>query len=108
MISVAAVSNLKGRVDWQAATPSTLIDHGACCARARDWLVATSRSMDFASTDGFMLSAPRWLTHRFGWGPTRWPISWCEAVRQKTIDCGIFAAFAREIFSAKGLAVQGD
>lgn len=109
MISVAAVSNLNERQDWQAATPSLLVDHGVCCARARGWLVATSRSLDFASTDGFLLSGPRWLTHRYEWGPTRWPLSWCEAVRQKAIDCGVFAAFAREIFAAKGLAVyQGQ
>ena len=32
-----------------------------------------------------------------------WPIHWCEAVEQKTLDCGALAALAREVFSARGV-----
>lgn len=93
------------RKDWMSAAPSTLLSHGACCERARSWLVAMGRSLDFAATDGFGFAAPRWLASRYKWGPTQWPAHWCEAVRAETIDCGVFSAFAREIFQAKGVEV---
>ncbi len=92
---------------WQAAATSTLVSHGACCVQARAWLLASARSFDFARSDRATFSAPRWLTRRYVWGPTRWPISWCEAVKAKTIDCGVFAVFAREIFRAKGIEAYG-
>src|SRR5215831_12528626 len=79
------------RAEWARASGSTLVDHGPCCARARAWLVAMGRSHDFASTDGLTFAAPRW------------PIAWCEAVKAASIDCGVFAAFALEIFRAKGI-----
>lgn len=91
------------RAIWAQASPSTLSHHGACCDRARGWLVAMARSHDFAATDGLTYAAPRWLTYGWRWGPTRWPIAWCDAVRAETIDCGVFAAFALEIFRAKGV-----
>src|SRR5262245_48209268 len=91
------------RAAWMQASVSTLTDHGPCCARARAWLIAMARSHDFASTDGLTFAAPRWLTKRWIWGPTRWPIAWCEAIKAETIDCGVFGVFALEIFRAKGL-----
>jgi hypothetical protein len=91
------------RAAWARASGSTLAHHGPCCARARAWLVAMARSHDYASTDGLSFTAPRWLTRRWTWGPTRWPIAWCEAMRADTIDCGVFAVFALEIFRAKGV-----
>jgi hypothetical protein len=91
------------RTAWIGASVSTLARHGACCDRARAWIVGMARSHDFAATDGLAYAAPRWITRRWGWGPTRWPIAWCEAVRADAFDCGVFAAFALEIFRAKGL-----
>lgn len=91
--------------EWMGASPSTLMSHGACCDRAKSWLIAMGRSFDFAATDGFGLTAPRWLASRYNWGPTQWPAHWCEAVRAETIDCGVFSAFAREILTAKGVEV---
>lgn len=91
------------RATWARASVSTLAHHGVCCDRARGWIAAMARSHDFAATDGLDYTAPRWLTRRWRWGPTRWPIAWCEAVRTEAIDCGVFAAFAVEIFRAKGL-----
>ena len=101
-----AVDNLE-RAEWARASVSTLVDHGPCCAAARGWIVAMSRSVDFAATDGLTFAAPRWLMHRWKWGPTCWPISWCEAINAEAIDCGVFAAFAREIFRAKGVEAYG-
>jgi hypothetical protein len=91
------------RAEWARASGSSLTHHGACCDRARAWLVAMGRSHDYASTDGLTFAAPRWLTQRWTWGPTRWPIAWCEAVNAAEIDCGVFAVFALEIFRAKGI-----
>jgi hypothetical protein len=91
------------RADWIRASGSVLTHHGPCCDRARGWLVAMGRSYDFASTDHLVFAGPRWMTKRWEWGPTQWPIAWCEAVRLKVIDCGVFGAFAQEIFRAKGI-----
>ena len=91
------------RAIWTQASGSRLSRHGACCDCARGWIVAMARSHDFAATDGLDYAAPRWLTRRWRWGPTRWPIGWCDAVRAEIIDCGVFAAFALEIFRAKGV-----
>jgi hypothetical protein len=55
-------------------------------------------SHSFGRTNQQQIQAPLWLKRHFKWGPVQWPISWCEAVQKKTIDCGVFAAFAQEIF----------
>ena len=81
------------------APHSILTDHGECCKLARDWLICTHRSMSFNHSEAIDLIAPHWLKRKFRWGPVQWPISWCEAVRKRDIDCGVFAAFAREIMS---------
>jgi hypothetical protein len=95
------------RTAWARASASTLAHHGACCDGARAWLLGMARSHDFTATDGFTYAAPGWLRRRWNWGPTRWPIAWCEATRAKSIDCGVFAAFAMEIFRAKGVEAYG-
>lgn len=80
---------------------STLTHHGKCCDLAKQWLSAMHRSMTFSRTDGQILQAPLWLNRRYKWGPVQWPISWCEAVQLTAIDCGVFAAFALEIFERR-------
>ena len=75
----SAAADIFDRPEWVRASVSMLGDHGPCCDRARAWLVAMGRSHDFASTDGLAFAGPRWLTERWAWGPTRWPIAWCEA-----------------------------
>lgn len=84
---------------------STLVHHGECCQLAKTWLLSMHRSMSFMQSERQTLHAPLWLRHKFKWGPVQWPISWCEAVRQKHIDCGVFAAFAREIMEHQDLEV---
>src|SRR4028118_749510 len=76
--------------------------HGAaCCETARQWLVA----MDFAQLNGADLSSgPRWLRAKYKWGPSAWPMHWCEVVKRDVVDCGVHAAFALEVFTARGLA----
>jgi hypothetical protein len=85
---------------WEDFPYSTLSHHGgACCEIAREWVLA----MDFAQLNGADLSSgPRWLRARYTWGPSPWPMHWCEVVRLKTIDCGAHAALSREMFNARG------
>ena len=60
--------------------------------------------MDYAQLNGGGLtSGPRWLRQKYRWGPSPWPIHWCEAVKRKTIDCGAHAALALEAFRARGV-----
>jgi hypothetical protein len=86
---------------WEAFPYSRLSHHGRpCCDIAREWVV----SMDFAQLNGGDLtSGPRWLREKYKWGPSPWPMHWCEAVKRKTIDCGAHAALALEAFAARGL-----
>jgi hypothetical protein len=86
---------------WQDFPYSRLSHHGqACCETARQWVTA----MDFAQLNGSDLtSGPRWLRARYKWGPSPWPMHWCEVVKRKTIDCGAHAALAHEAFTARGL-----
>ena len=86
---------------WESFPYSCLSHHGAaCCEVAREWVLA----MDFAQLNGADLSSgPRWLRAKYKWGPSPWPMHWCEAVRRKVIDCGAHAALSREAFSARGL-----
>ena len=86
---------------WQHFPHSVLSHHGeACCEIARQWVVA----MDFAQLNGAEpTSGPRWLRHKYKWGPSPWPMHWCEVVKRKTIDCGAHAALALEAFRARGL-----
>jgi hypothetical protein len=86
---------------WQDFPYSRLSHHGTdCCDIAREWVL----SMDFAQLNGADLSSgPRWLRGRYKWGPSAWPMHWCEVVKRKSIDCGAHAALAHEVFTARGL-----
>ncbi len=86
---------------WTDFPHSVLSHHGeACCEIARQWVVA----MDFAQLNGAEpTSGPRWLRAKYEWGPSPWPMHWCEAVKRKTIDCGAHAALALESFRGRGL-----
>ena len=87
--------------EWQHWPASTLSRHGEfCCRAAREWVLST----DYSQLGGESpLAGPRWLRQRFSWGPSRWPLHWCEAVRRKTLDCGALAALAHEVFLARGV-----
>jgi hypothetical protein len=63
---------------WQNFPISHLSHHGdTCCEVARHWIVA----MDFAQLNGGdRMSGPRWLRAKYEWGPSPWPMHWCELV----------------------------
>ena len=86
---------------WESFPPSVIADHrDRCCRIAQEWLFA----MDFSQmSPGDPLAGPRWIRQRYTWGPTRWPIHWCEAVGKKTLDCGVLAALAQAAFLARGV-----
>ncbi len=86
---------------WELFPYSRLSHHGErCCELARQWVVA----MDFAQLNGASPeSGPRWLREKYKWGPSPWPMHWCEVVERDTIDCGAHAALANEVFRARGL-----
>lgn len=86
---------------WDAWPASTLSHHGrACCNIAREWVLAT----DFSQLgDAAALTGPRWLRQKFPWGPSPWPLHWCEAVARKKLDCGAHAAITHELFTARGV-----
>ena len=86
---------------WEHFPISHLSHHGqACCEIARQWIVA----MDFAQLGGGdRASGPRWLRQKYEWGPSPWPIHWCELVERKVIDCGAHSALAHEAFTARGV-----
>jgi hypothetical protein len=86
---------------WEHFPTSTISHHGAaCCQIAREWIISTDYSQLNA---GDPLTGPRWLRQKYTWGPSKWPIHWCEAVEQKTLDCGVLAALAQEVFAARGV-----
>jgi hypothetical protein len=86
---------------WQHFPFSCFSHHGeACCEIAREWIVAN----DYAQLNGSdLLTGPRWLRQRYEWGPSAWPMHWCEVVERKVIDCGAHAALAHEAFAARGV-----
>jgi hypothetical protein len=87
--------------DWQHLPVSVISQHSEqCCRIAREWVL----SMDYSQLNaGNALIGPRWLRLKYNWGPSSWPIHWCEAVEQKTLDCGALAAMAQEVFVARGI-----
>jgi hypothetical protein len=72
----------------------------ACCDIAREWLIATDRSELGANS---VMTGPRWIRRTFKWGPSSFPLYWCEAVRRDTLDCGALAAMTDEVLRARGL-----
>jgi hypothetical protein len=105
-MALAAVPLATHREDFYAGTRSSqLVEHGKCCRLAKKWLLNTHRSLSFNRTQTSEIIAPTWLPNHFKWGPTQWPLGWCEAIQRREIDCGVFAAFAELIFQDVNLEV---
>lgn len=80
--------------------PSRLVHHGAsCCDIARAWYLAMDRS--FRLRHGRTVP-PSWLGEYHEWGPSGWPLSWCEAVNQESLDCGALACICTDVFLDRG------
>ncbi len=80
---------------------SELTCHDArCCRRVGAWLRAMARA-----TIVDRGSEPRFLKERWAWGPVSWPLSRCEAITRRSLDCGALAHLAAEAFAAAGRQV---
>lgn len=87
---------------WEHWRPASVSHHGTtCCELVREWILSTDLSF---LNGGDRHSGPRWLRERFEWGPTRYPIFWCEIGRSPALDCGVHAALAHEVFLARGVS----
>jgi hypothetical protein len=106
-IEKSAFEKEKNFYRWIEHPSSEIIHHDShCCEEAKLWFMAYAQSMQIGSLSQFQLNAPFWLIDLFKWGPSKWPISWCEVVREKVVDCGVFSALAREVFKAQGHEVH--
>ena len=95
------VDNVAVYAPWADWEPSPISHHArACCEIAREWVVATDYS---GLIGGGLLGGPRWLRQRFEWGPSRYPLYWCELPTKKKVDCGVLAALAHEVFASRGV-----
>lgn len=86
---------------WSYFPYTDLVHHGCdCCRKAKAWLEA----MDFSQlNNASIFTGPRWLLTQYAWGPSIYPMYWCEAVKKKTLDCGALGVLARACFNARGL-----
>lgn len=74
---------------------------GHCCKVVRAWFRTLARSM-VALHPG----PPMWIRERWEWGPTSWPVYWCDLAKRDKLDCGALAALAREAYLALGDEVR--
>lgn len=83
---------------WFGFEPSRLSHHDdACCRHAKAWFLAMDHSHQLSGE-----SPATWIRRRFDWGPSPWPLHWCETVRSEQLDCGALADLARESFINRG------
>jgi hypothetical protein len=100
VVDLAAPASAPGG-KWQTFPNSHISHHGAaCCDIAHEWLIAYDHAQ---LNGGDVLTGPRWMREHSTWGPSAWPIHWCEAVDAKVVDCGVHAAIAHEAFVARGV-----
>ena len=86
------VRNLASREEhlskWFEHPASELVHHDSdCCEEARLWFLSFARSMEIGAFDRYQIKAPTWLSKQFDWGPSEWPMSWCQVVKEEVIDC---------------------
>src|SRR3954465_1275222 len=101
-LEATSSSSADRRIATWENSPASYISHhgGACCDIAREWITG----MDFSQLNaGHPLTGPRWLRKQFKWGPSKWPMHWCEAVQEKTLDCGALGALSHELYLARGV-----
>ena len=94
--------NLSAAMDrWRCAPSSTLTHHGRrCCIAAQEWLIATDQSQ---LSGEHKLAGPRWLLQKYKWGPSHWPMTWCQAVEEKQLDCGVLAVLSKTLFASRSV-----
>ncbi len=43
----------------------------------------------------------------YPWGPSQWPMAWCDLVAEEKLDCGAHSAVAREVARRSGVELLG-
>ncbi len=83
----------------ETVLPSQLSHHGSrCCSLARAWFLNMDRGLYSRNR-----ALPVWIHQRYQWGPSRWPLFWCEAVKADKLDCGAQAALTLEALAERGI-----
>lgn len=83
----------------EAVRPSQLSFHDdKCCAMARAWFLNMDR-WPYAGNPAL----PAWIRERYEWGPSSWPLYWCEAIKREKLDCGALSALALAAFAERGV-----
>lgn len=81
----------------ESVLPSIINRHSAlCCSEAREWFLSMDRACQVQNR-----TVPAWLKQHFEWGPSGWPLYWCEAMEAKKLDCGALTALALEALTAR-------
>lgn len=71
-----------------------------CCAAAKAWL----RMIDASNVLPHQpLTGPSWVRRKFRWGPSVWPLYFCEAIQSEELDCGALSCIARFCFERRGI-----
>lgn len=102
LVRAKGSGDLAAAVEQWHTRPASRISHhgGACCEQARAWLLTLDRSRRAAEPQ---LSGPKWIVQQYPWGPSDWPIYWCELVQAENLDCGALADLTRTVFTARGV-----
>jgi hypothetical protein len=103
-MNLAAVSSNHVVRSWIKQRPTEILFHrDACCANAKNWLLAMGRSFAQRNLTGTEMINLSWLKGFYKWGAMTWPQYACNIVDRKEVDCGAFAAFARMILADHGI-----
>jgi len=90
-------------IAWKALPVSQLVHHFQdCCRTAKTWFLAVDKSL---SPYGSPYSPPLWIRFRYEWGPSPWPLHWCDAVSSDKLDCGALADLSRHALAARGSTI---
>ena len=92
--------NVTDRARIDAIPLSRVAYHaGRCCVESRQLILAKLQQYPDV---GSQLAA---IPATFRWGPTRWPVHWCELARRSepVADCGVHAVLASELLTAAGI-----
>jgi hypothetical protein len=88
-------------VAFRKKQPSRILNHNStCCEVAQGWF----RGMDRSSRlQGPVTGMPLWIREHFDWGPSQWPLHWCELMASRKLDCGALAALTHVSLRDRGV-----
>jgi hypothetical protein len=81
--------------------PTQILSHGdEMCEVARKYLIGLDSLLAIGNNP---IEPPVWITIKYKWGPTRYPVYWCQIVKAEELDCGSLSAVIREIYRSRGV-----